>query len=71
MDDQQKKIQQRAYEIYLKHKQPGKDMENWLQAEREVAAEINRSKKNTPSPVQEKKPAVRITTSVKPIIKKK
>jgi hypothetical protein len=69
MDDLQKRIQQKAYEIYLKHKQPGKDMENWLQAEREVMTEIARDKK--PAPSMEKKPAPKITTTVKPVYKKK
>ena len=29
-------IRRRAYEIYMKHGEPGRDAENWLQAEREL-----------------------------------
>jgi hypothetical protein len=29
-------IRRRAYEIYLKHGEPGRDTQNWLQAEREL-----------------------------------
>ena len=29
-------IRRRAYDIYMKHGEPGRDAENWLQAEREL-----------------------------------
>ena len=29
-------IRRRAYEIYMKHGEPGRDTQNWLQAEREL-----------------------------------
>jgi hypothetical protein len=32
----EEQIRRRAYEIYLKHGQPGRDTQNWLQAEREL-----------------------------------
>ena len=32
----EEQIRKRAYEIYLKHRQPGRDLQNWLQAEREL-----------------------------------
>jgi Protein of unknown function (DUF2934) len=33
----EQEIRQRAYEIYLKHEgQPGSELEDWLQAEREL-----------------------------------
>jgi hypothetical protein len=35
-------IRRRAYEIYLKHQQPGRDLQNWLQAERELTEEPKR-----------------------------
>ena len=35
----EQEIRQRAYEIYLKHGgQPGAELEDWLQAERELTA---------------------------------
>ena len=38
----EEQIRRRAYEIYMKHGVPGRDAENWLQAEREL--------KQTPEP---------------------
>ena len=68
MDDLQKKIQQRAYEIYLRrNKQSGRDMEDWIQAEREVRGELAKK----PAPAYEKKPAPKITTTIRPAFKKK
>jgi len=32
----EEQIRQRAYEIYIKHGEPGRDAQNWLQAEREL-----------------------------------
>ena len=32
----EKQIRRRAYEIYMKYGEPGRDTENWLQAEREL-----------------------------------
>ena len=32
----EEQIRRRAYEIYMKHGVPGRDTENWLQAEREL-----------------------------------
>lgn len=36
MKPTEEQIKRRAYEIYLKHGKPGKDLQNWLQAEREL-----------------------------------
>jgi len=38
----EEQIRRRAYEIYMKHGEPGRDAQNWLQAEREL--------KQTPEP---------------------
>jgi hypothetical protein len=32
----EEQIRRRAYEIYQKHGKPGRDLQNWLQAEREL-----------------------------------
>ena len=32
----EEQIRRRAYEIYMKHGEPGRDAQNWLQAEREL-----------------------------------
>jgi len=32
----EEQIRRRAYEIYMKHGEPGRDTQNWLQAEREL-----------------------------------
>jgi hypothetical protein len=32
----EEQIRRRAYEIYMKHGEPGRDTENWLQAEWEL-----------------------------------
>ncbi len=41
----EEQIRRRAYEIYQKHGQPGRDAENWLQAERELTETIERDEK--------------------------
>jgi hypothetical protein len=41
----QEQIQRRAYEIYVKHGKPGRDAENWSQAERELTEIIERDEK--------------------------
>jgi len=33
----EEQIRQRAHEIYMRHRKPGRDLQNWLQAERELA----------------------------------
>jgi hypothetical protein len=72
MDDMQKKIQQRAYEIYLRrNKQPGRDMEDWIQAEREVRTELAKKPASSSAPAPERKPAPKITTTFRPAFKKK
>jgi hypothetical protein len=38
----EEQIQRRAYEIYMKHGKPGRDLENWLTAERELTEIIER-----------------------------
>lgn len=38
----EEQIQRRAYEIYRKHGKPGRDLENWLRAERELTETIER-----------------------------
>jgi hypothetical protein len=38
----EEQIQRRAYEIYMKHGKPGRDLENWLWAERELREIIER-----------------------------
>jgi hypothetical protein len=44
-DAMKKKIEQRAYEIYLKRgKAPGDAKSDWEKAEREILAEVNSSK---------------------------
>jgi hypothetical protein len=32
----EEQIRQRAYEIYVKHGEPGRDAQNWLEAEQEL-----------------------------------
>ena len=32
----QEQIRRRAYEVYLRDRKPGQDLENWFQAEREL-----------------------------------
>lgn len=32
----EEQIRRRAYEIYLKHGEPGRDSQNWLEAEQEL-----------------------------------
>jgi Protein of unknown function (DUF2934) len=32
----EEQIRRRAYEIYLKYGEPGRDMQNWLEAEQEL-----------------------------------
>ncbi len=38
----EEQIKRRAYEIYLKHGKPGRDLQNWLQAERELTERSER-----------------------------
>jgi hypothetical protein len=39
VEDQRLRIEQRAYEIYLdRGAEPGRDLDDWLQAETEVSA---------------------------------
>jgi len=40
-------IRKRAYEIYLKHGKPGHDLQNWLQAERELTEISEREETET------------------------
>ena len=40
-------IRKRAYEIYLKHGKPGRDLQNWLQAERELTEISEREETET------------------------
>ena len=43
-------IRRRAYEIYLdRGAQTGRELEDWLQAERELTAEQRRAEQNEPS----------------------
>ena len=41
----EEQIQRRAYEIYLKDGKPGRDVQNWLQAERELTETIERDER--------------------------
>jgi Protein of unknown function (DUF2934) len=34
----EEQIRKRAREIYMRHRKPGRDLQNWLQAERELQA---------------------------------
>jgi hypothetical protein len=38
-------IRKRAYEIYLKHGKPGRDLQNWLEAKHELEEMIDREEK--------------------------
>ena len=40
-------IRKRAYEVYLKHGKPGRDLQNWLQAERELTEISEREETET------------------------
>ena len=43
----EEQIRKRAYEIYLKHGKPGRDLQNWLQAERELTERSERAETET------------------------
>lgn len=59
-------ITQRAYEIYLQRGCPeGKDLENWLEAERQLSAETESGAKDIPAVAEGSRPrASRSTPSV-------
>jgi hypothetical protein len=63
-----KKIEQRAYEFFLKR--GGKDghhVEDWARAEKEIMAETNKTQASTVKPVQEE---AKKTVAAKPAVKK-
>jgi len=65
-DAMKKKIEQRAYEIYLKRgKAPGDAKSDWEKAEREILAEVNSSKQ---SPVVKEPAAAKPATAPKPAV---
>jgi hypothetical protein len=41
----EEQIRKRAYEIYRKHGKPGRDLQNWLEAERELKQMLEREQK--------------------------
>ncbi len=43
----QEQIRKRAYAIYLKHGKPGRDLQDWLQAERELTEISEREETET------------------------
>jgi hypothetical protein len=43
-DPTEKQIRKRAYEIYLRHRRPGRDIIDWLQAELELKQMPERDK---------------------------
>ena len=69
-DAMKKKIEQRAYEIYLKRgKAPGDAKSDWEKAEREILAEVNSSKQ--PPVVKEPAAAKPVTVpapTLKPVV---
>jgi hypothetical protein len=72
-DSIKKKIEQRAYEIYVKHgKAQGNAKSDWEKAEREILAELNAPKQGTivkeataPAPA----PVIKSTPAPAPVIK--
>jgi hypothetical protein len=82
-DVMRKKIEQRAYEIYLKRgKAPSDAKSDWEKAEREILAEVNSSKqppvvkglvaaKPVTVPAPTPKPAIAPAQTVRPIPAKK
>jgi Protein of unknown function (DUF2934) len=76
-DVMRKKIEQRAYEIYLKRgKAPGNAKSDWEKAEREILAEVNSAKqspvvKEPAAPAPTPKPAAAPAQTNKPTPAKK